>query len=190
MPATTTQRKPRNNPSKQRKQTNADKNQSLKRNQKSKMAQTTLIQYMKLRPVTTNKTHTPENTDSDRDCKQKHNPNKTTTLCSNYDIGNNTFGNDIQPDTGEIFYFHNINSIKSDDNWAQILQTLTEHNVTCFGIAETNISFAHPTAKEHLKKIRQTFKHSRLSTSERESNKAASYKPGGTLTAIVGKWQA
>jgi hypothetical protein len=44
-----------------------------------------------------------------------------------YNIGNDTFGDDIQPDDqNEIFYFHNINGIKSDENWAQILQTLHE----------------------------------------------------------------
>jgi hypothetical protein len=109
----------------------------------------------------------------------------------NYDIGNNTFGNDLQPAThGEIFYFHNINGIKSDDNWAQILITLKEYDVTCFGLAETNTSFAHTNAKEYLRKIRQTFKHSRSSTSERESTRAEKYKPGGTITTVVNKWQA
>jgi hypothetical protein len=85
----------------------------------------------------------------------------------NYNIGNDTFGDDIQLEQDEIFYFHNINGIKSNDNWAQILHTLQEHNVTCFGLAETNVSFAHATAKDYLEKLRQMFKHSRHTTSER-----------------------
>jgi hypothetical protein len=72
----------------------------------------------------------------------------------NYDIGNDTFGDDIQIDNqDEVFYFQNVNEIKSDDNWAQILQTLKEHNVTGFGLAEINTSFAHPAAKDYLKKL-------------------------------------
>jgi hypothetical protein len=71
----------------------------------------------------------------------------------NYNIGNDTFGDDIQTDKDEVFYFHNVSGIKSDDNWAQILQTLHEHNVTCFGLAETNTSFAHSAAKDYLKKL-------------------------------------
>jgi hypothetical protein len=72
----------------------------------------------------------------------------------NYSIGNENFGDDIQVnDNNEVFYFHNINGIKSDENWAQILLTLQEHNVTCFGLAETNTLFARSSAKEHLTKL-------------------------------------
>jgi exonuclease III len=108
----------------------------------------------------------------------------------NDNIGNHLFGDNLPHETqDEIFYFHNINGIKSDDNWSQILLTLREHQVTSFGLAETNTLFAHPATKEQLKKIRQTFKHSRISTTEHTTN-THQYKPGGTLTAVVGKWQS
>jgi hypothetical protein len=166
---------------------------------KIKSIQTTLSQFMQHRTVAP---HQPVLEPKDYDTHQrKTTENKQLSQSrlhqfaqieiTNYDNGNYTFGNELwSVDDSDIFYFHNINGIESDDNWAQILLTLMEHNVTCFGIAETNTSFAHPQAKEYIKKIQQSFKHSRYSTSERVSNKVERYKPGGTMTVITGKWQA
>jgi ribonuclease HI len=166
----------------------------------NRTVQTSLLQYLESKIHTaTDKTFSTNHTKDGEQDTSTTTKNSVQSRISwsnfieipNYDIGNNTFGSELQTaNEGEIFYFHNINGIKSDDNWAQILITLREHNVTCFGMAETNISFAHATAKDHLRKLRQTFKHSRISTSERESTKVEKYKPGGTLTAVVDKWQA
>lgn len=145
--------------------------------------------------VPTSNTNQATTTTEARDQQTTYSSHKHDTLIQtniiNPTISNFIYGDDIMPtDQNELIYFHNINGIKSDDNWAQILQTLHEHQVTCFGLAEINTSFAHPMTKGYTKKLQQLFKHSRHSTSERISNITTHYKPGGTLTAVVGKWQA
>jgi hypothetical protein len=38
----------------------------------------------------------------------------------------------------ERILFHNINGMKNDDNWFQIITTMQELNITIFGFAELN----------------------------------------------------
>jgi ribonuclease HI len=170
-------------------------NANTDRSNGKSIVQTKINQFMKLQKVAQkhdiNKHHMNTNPSTSKIATQTKLWQYPQIEIPDYDNGTETFGDELQSDNqSEIFYFHNINGIKSDDNWAQILLTLSEHRVTGFGIAETNTSFAHPSSKEYLKKLRHTFKHSRCSSSERVSNHPEKYKPGGTLTAVIGKWQA
>jgi hypothetical protein len=49
------------------------------------------------------------------------------------------FGNNIKThDNYECFLFHNINGIKDDSNWSQILLAMKDLDITCFGFVELN----------------------------------------------------
>jgi hypothetical protein len=201
MPPTKHPHKPWTKSIKQQNDTHKHNNQSNNKTRTSSKHQSLITQFIETNHISKNsKQQDPIPRQESKEILQLNNRNKNTPETQkqkrftqikipNYNIGNDTFGDDIQSEQDEIFYFHNINGIKSDDNWAQILHTLQEHNVTCFGLAETNVSFAHATAKDYLRKLRQMFKHSRHTTSERLL-KSTQYKTGGTLTAVVGKWQA
>jgi hypothetical protein len=201
MPATKHPTKPRKKSIKQQNDTHQHNNQSSNKTKTGSTHQSLITQFIDTNHISKNsKQQQPITRQETKGILQLNNRNKKASETQkqkrliqieipNHNIGNDTFGDDIQLEQDEIFYFHNMNGIKSDDNWAQILQTLQEHNVTCFGLAETNVSFAHATAKDYLKKLRQIFKHSRHTTSK-QSFKSTQYKPGGTMTAVVGKWQA
>jgi hypothetical protein len=67
---------------------------------------------------------------------------------------------------------------------------MKEMEATIFGFAETNTSFFGPHAQPWAAITRRTFKHSKSATSESDIKSDNSYKPGGTMTTIVGKWQS
>jgi hypothetical protein len=108
----------------------------------------------------------------------------------NNDI-NLTFGHPIEYNPQyECFLFHNINGIKDKHNWAQINLTMLDLDVTCFGFAEINTTARGIHYKQWTDISRKTFTHSRMVFSESDIKMESNYKPGGTTTAIVGKWQA
>jgi hypothetical protein len=67
---------------------------------------------------------------------------------------------------------------------------MQELQVTGFGLSEINTTFRGTAYQKWNSITRRTFSHSRLITSESDIIYDHTYKPGGTLTAIVGKWQS
>jgi hypothetical protein len=128
-----------------------------------------------------------------RDDRAQKNGNGQERIVTNnsYQQENTPFGDIIEYNTDrECFLFHNINGIKDEANWTQINETMKELQVTCFGFSEINVTCRGRTMQRWNNIIRKTFKHSRTSTSESDIVFDQNYKPGGTLTTIVGKWQS
>jgi hypothetical protein len=86
--------------------------------------------------------------------------------------------------------FHNINGIKDTHNWSQILMTMKEINASCIGFAEINTSMKGFRYQKWNDVTRKIFRVSRMVQSESDIISDTEYKPGGTLTAVVDKWQA
>jgi hypothetical protein len=108
-----------------------------------------------------------------------------------FQSNNLPFGDDIHNSSEvEGFLFHNINGIKDEFNWTQINLTMAELNITCFGFVEINTTLRGPTFSKWADITRKTFQFSRSSSSESDMKFDSNYKPGGTLTTVVGGWQA
>jgi hypothetical protein len=90
----------------------------------------------------------------------------------------------------EGFLFHNINGIKDEHNWMQINLTMLDLNVTGFGFTELNTTLKGLQFRRWNEITRRTFQTSKTITSESDILTDSTYKPGGTATTIVGKWQA
>jgi hypothetical protein len=90
----------------------------------------------------------------------------------------------------ETIWFHNINGIKDEKNWAQIILTMKENNIDIFGFAEINKSMDNFALNWWKSTIRKQFYLSRMIHSESTTKTDSEYKPGGTLTTITGKRQA
>jgi hypothetical protein len=69
-------------------------------------------------------------------------------------------------DDAETILFHNINGMKDDTNWYQIIATMKELNIEIFGFAEINRSLHHGYKQEWKETIRKIFYFSRTTTSE------------------------
>jgi hypothetical protein len=65
-----------------------------------------------------------------------------------------------------------------------------ELQVTGFGFTEINTTFRGASFQKWNSITRKTFQHSRMMISESDIIYEQPYKPGGTLTAVVGKWQS
>jgi hypothetical protein len=101
------------------------------------------------------------------------------------------FGDDINFSSDvDGFLFHNINGMKDDSNWTQINIVMSDLNITCFGLVEINTTLRGSAFHKWNDITRRTFKHSKCCFSESDITLENNYKPGGTLTTIVGKWQA
>jgi hypothetical protein len=104
---------------------------------------------------------------------------------------NDSFGDDITQESDvETILFQNINGIKDDTNWAQIINTMHELKIDWFGFAETNKSMDNFSKQRWVSTIQKQFYFSRTTHSESAITTDTDYKPGGTLTTITGKWQA
>jgi hypothetical protein len=112
-------------------------------------------------------------------------------LSTSFQSDNLHFGDDLQNHSNiECFIFHNINGIKDETNWVQINQKMHELDVTGFGLAEINTTFRGQFYQKWHDFTRKAFRHSKMISSESDVIYENAYQPGGTLTAIVGKWQA
>lgn len=129
--------------------------------------------------ATTDKTIKSRNEKKYLQIKLQHN------IDSNDHYGDNIFDHHDH----EVILFHNINGMKDDTNWFQIVTTMSELNTSIFGFAELNKSMTKGSLdwRSTLQKI---FYYSRTSLSESSVQFETSYKPGGTMTTITGKWQA
>jgi hypothetical protein len=115
----------------------------------------------------------------------------TITMTNDFQPNNLHFGDNINHNTdAECFLFHNINGIKDETNWVQINSMMKELNITGFGFSEINTTFRGLAYNKWNNITRKIFKHSRIIASESNIIPDNSYKPGGTLTAITGKWQS
>jgi hypothetical protein len=118
--------------------------------------------------------------------------NQSTIQAGNsFQSENTPFGDNIEQfQDKECFLFHNINGVKDETNWTQINRTMQELDITCFGFSEINTTFRGTSFLKWNNITRKTFRQSRMITSESDIRFETNYKPGGTLTAIVGKWQS
>jgi exonuclease III len=111
----------------------------------------------------------------------KLNPMQTTNLPIGDDINERM--------NSDTILFHNINGIKEDSNWFQILMTMNELKANIFGFAEINRTLNHGTKQKWEGVTRKIFTHSHMIHSESDIP-ADNYKPGGTMITVTGKWQA
>jgi hypothetical protein len=113
-----------------------------------------------------------------------------TKLLININPNNHHGDNIFAAQENERILFHNINGIKDDANWFQIITTMSELNVSIFGFAEINKSLNKGLGFDWRSTLRKIFYYSRTSFSESSVSFDTNYKPGGTMTTITGKWQA
>jgi hypothetical protein len=102
----------------------------------------------------------------------KHSKNETTKSTikhkrysqfklKTFETDNLPVGDDIhEQHDGEIFLFHNINGIKDDDNWHQILTTMKELQIDIFGFAELNKTMNHGKKYKWMNIMRKYFYYS------------------------------
>jgi hypothetical protein len=105
---------------------------------------------------------------------------------------NDIYGDDMtNSDDAETILFHNINGMKDEKNWYQIIATMKDLNVDIFGFAEINRSL-HRGYNKNIwhETIRKIFYYSKTTHSESNIQFDSQYKPGGTITTITGKWQS
>jgi hypothetical protein len=109
-------------------------------------------------------------------------------------MSNKAIGTNILTSTDsteqETIWFHNINGIKDERNWAQIITTMKENHIDIFGFVETNKSMTGILRNQWQPIIRKQFYFSRTIHSESSTKTESKYKPGGTMTTITGKWQS
>jgi exonuclease III len=99
-------------------------------------------------------------------------------------------GDDINEQTNiKTILFHNINGIKEEENWFQILMSMNELKADIFGFAEINQTMNHGIKQKWEGVTRKFFTYSRMIHSESDIP-TENYKPGGTMTTVTGKWQA
>jgi dTDP-4-dehydrorhamnose 3,5-epimerase-like enzyme len=108
---------------------------------------------------------------------------------SNKAIGENILDYPKSDDI-ETIWFHNINGMKDERNWEQIITTMKENNVNIFGFAEINKSMENFSKHRWQAIIKKHFYQSRTIHSKSMVRSDTEYKPGGTMTTITGKWQA
>jgi hypothetical protein len=106
------------------------------------------------------------------------------------DMENLQFGDDIHGHfEGTKIIFHNINGIKDETNRNQIMTTMTELQINIFGFVEINQTLNHGKKFKWTEITRKYFYYNRSSHSE-SSIPMTSYKSGGTMTTVTGKWQS
>jgi exonuclease III len=104
---------------------------------------------------------------------------------------NKAFGDNILNDSEfETILFQNINGIKDETNWTQIIHTMKDLNIDIFGFAEINKSMDNFSKQKWTGIIQKQFYLSRTIHSESSVKFDSEYKPGGTITTVTGKWQA
>jgi hypothetical protein len=100
------------------------------------------------------------------------------------------FGDHINnSEIGENILFHNINGMKDPNNWFQIITSMQEMNIDIFGFAKLNKSLERGYSNKWVQTIRKSYYYSRSIYSESKLRFETSYKPGGTMTTVMGKWQ-
>jgi hypothetical protein len=113
-----------------------------------------------------------------------------TKLLTNIDSNDHHGDNIFAAQENERILFHNINGIKDEANWFQIITTMSELNVSIFGFAEINKSLNKGLGFDWRSILRKIFYYSRTTFSESTISFDTNYKPGGTMMTITGKWQA
>jgi hypothetical protein len=122
---------------------------------------------------------------------QSEAPKYIQTTISDLDTLNLPFGDNILDEKQDnIILFHNINGMKEEKNWYQILATMRDLNVDIFGFAEVNRSLNRGYSNKWTAMIKNVFYYSRHINSESSIQLETPYKPGGTITTITGKWQS
>jgi hypothetical protein len=93
----------------------------------------------KILAIETNQHETNSNFNNNNNGMRQKRLQQQTILNYKYNNKNLPFGDDITKDYNcEGFLFHNVNGIKDEHNWFQILSTMKDLNITFFGLAEMN----------------------------------------------------
>jgi hypothetical protein len=118
--------------------------------------------------------------------------NQSTIINTNgYHENNLPWGDNAETNTQyEGIVFHNVNGLKDIHNWWQILASMKELNVYCIGLAKINTSMKGYRIQKWNEVIRKIFRVSRMAHPKSDIDTDTEYKPGGTITAVVDKWQA
>jgi hypothetical protein len=90
----------------------------------------------------------------------------------------------------ETIIFHNINGLKDENNWCQILQTMQDLNADTFGMVEINRSLQNQLRHQWKNTTKKFFNFNRLIHTESKMKFDQIFKPGGTMQITTGKWQA
>jgi hypothetical protein len=109
-----------------------------------------------------------------------------TDTNSNLTYGDNVFD---EPEH-KIILFHNINGMKNDNNWFQIITTMQELNITIFGFAKLNQTLTRSYNSKWKETLRKIFYYSQTNFAKSSITLESKYKPGGTMTTVTGKWQS
>ena len=105
---------------------------------------------------------------------------------------NNQWGDDItEPmERHSRIWFQNIQGLprKSNDKFRSVVDTMDDFSVSIMGFAEPNLSMTAKRKQQYQKILRNQFGDSHFTASESNLIFPSEYKPGGTITAAVGKW--
>jgi hypothetical protein len=110
----------------------------------------------------------------------------------NHESNNQHFGDFIQtfPKEAETILFQNINGTKDNTNWHQVIHSMKEFDVDIFGFAEINKAMDNFSEQRWFLTIQKQYYLSRSVTSKSKFKMDTEYKPGGTITTVIRKWQA
>jgi hypothetical protein len=122
--------------------------------------------------------------------KQQHKLRQQRIQASQYQQENVPFGDDINKEGSyEGIIFHNINGLKDEHNWLQIMLTMKEINASIFGLAELNTTMKGYSFQKWNEITKKVFRTSKSTALESDLKFDTEYKPGGTMTSVVEKWQ-
>ncbi len=89
-------------------------------------------------------------------------------------------------------YYQNVHGITHDDiTHAQDLQALSEYDVGCLCLSETNLDWHRPYVQyDFLARQQKTWQHAATSFSSIDMESSSNYMTGGTLTSTVDWWSS
>jgi hypothetical protein len=88
-------------------------------------------------------------------------------------------------------YFNNINGARPYHDWTRrkaANHQLAELHVDIFGAADTNLDWSFQSCQIARTTCQLFFKNAVISTSSSSDHGKSDFQPGGTITAITGKW--
>jgi hypothetical protein len=129
-------------------------------------------------------------TQNDQESKSHRRQLIQTTLLENNTTNEPAGDNILNDSDDDTIIFHNINGIKDEANWHQILNTMQEFKVQIMGFVEINKSLNNQLRHQWKDVAKKFFKHNKITHSESKVNLGSEYKPGGTLSMTCEKWHA
>jgi hypothetical protein len=96
-----------------------------------------------------------------------------------------------KPDTAIRLYFNNGNGIRPYQDWTRFraaCHKLHEMQIDIFVIAETNLDWNTQLTSTARRICQQHYHNAIIATSSSRDHGASDFHPGGTMTAVTGKW--